>query len=134
MKVGFSFGRCVRDIVSGHIDYNDVAWIISGTALRDEAAIVWCIEDYLKKPGYLDGLDAKICKEVGLRLYNEGKIFQPRLQNITALRIPEGAVWADLFPTTFAETESAKRAWEHYRFMIHMTAIVPEDVKENWKG
>lgn len=134
MKIGFSFGRCIRDIVKGEVSYDDVAWIISGTALRDEAAILWCIEDYMHRENYLYGLDEEKCKEVGLRLYNEGKVFQPRLQHIHAFRIPEGAVWADLFPTTAAENEAAKRAWENYRFMIHMTAQVPEDVQENWKG
>ena len=133
MKIGFSFGRCIRDIVNGEVAYDDVAWIISGTRLEDEAAIIWCIEDYLLRPNYLDGLDEAQCKEIGLRLYNEGKVFQPRLQNIRAFRIPEGAVWADMFPTNMANNQAAKSAWDAYRFMLHMTAQVPEDAKENWK-
>jgi hypothetical protein len=132
MKIGFSYGRCIRDIVNGEVAYDDVAWIISGTALQDEAAILWCVEDYLGRPDYLLGLDEEQCKEVGLRLYNEGKVFQPRLQGIRAFRIPEDALWADLFPTTLADNEAAKKAWEAYRFMLHLTEQVPEDVKESW--
>lgn len=134
MKIGFSFGRCIRDIVKGEVAYEDVAWIISGTALRDEDAFKSCIDQYMYRDDYLYGLDEEECMSVGLRLFREGKVFQPRLQDIRAFRIPEGAIWADLFPTNMANNHSAKSAWEAYRFMLHMTAQVPEDVKENWKG
>ena len=46
MKIGFSFGRCIRDIVNGEVGYDDVAWIISGTALRDAETVKFCIQDY----------------------------------------------------------------------------------------
>jgi hypothetical protein len=132
MKIGFSFGRCIRDIVNGDVDYNDVAWIISGTALRDEEAVKWCIDDYMYRNDYLVGLDRDQCTDVGLRLFNEGKVFQPRLQNIRAFHIPEGALWADLFPTSLSDNSAAKSAWDAYRFMLHMVEQVPEDAKENW--
>ena len=133
MKIGFSFGRCIRDIVNGEVNYDDVAWIISGTALRDQEAVKSCIQDYMYRHDYLEGLDETECMAVGTRLFTEGKVFQPRLQEIRAFRIPEGAVWADMFPTNMANNHSAKTAWEAYRFMLHMTVQVPEDVKENWK-
>ncbi len=132
MKIGFSFGRCIRDIVKGDITYEDVAFIISGTALRDESAVQWCVDEYLYRNDYLAGLDRDQCSKIALDLYKDGKIFQPRLQGIRAFHIPENAIWADLFPTTLAENEAAKKAWEAYRFMLHMTELVPEDVKENW--
>lgn len=134
MKIGFSFGRCIRDIVNGEVAYDDVAWIITGTALRDKEAIKWCIDDYMSRRDYLLGLDYEQCTDIGLRLFNEGKVFQPRLQNIRAFHIPEGAVWADMFPTNMANNVAAKSAWDAYRFMIHMTTQVPEDAAEHWKG
>jgi len=134
MKIGFSFGRCIRDIVNGEVDYDDVAWIISGTAIKDEEAAKFVIRDYMYRQDYLRALDEEKCMEIGMRLYNDGKVFQPRLQGIRAFHIPEGAVWADMFPTNMANNLAAKTAWETYRFMLHMTAQVPEDVKENWKG
>ena len=36
MKIGFSLGRCVRDIVKGSVDINDVAFIIAATSIHDE--------------------------------------------------------------------------------------------------
>ncbi len=53
MKIGFSFGRCIRDIVNGEVGYDDVAWIISGTALRDEENVKFCIQDYMYRYVYL---------------------------------------------------------------------------------
>ena len=133
MKIGFSFGRCIRDIVNDEVSYDDVAWIISGTALRDEEAVRFCIQDYLYRRDYLEGLDEETCMDIGLRLFKEGKVFQPRLQEIRAFRIPEGAVWADMFPTNMANNHSAKTAWEAYRFMLHMTENVDNEAVEVFK-
>ena len=133
MKIGFSFGRCIRDIVLGDVKYEDVAFIISGTALRDVEAIKWCIDDYLYRPGYLDGLKKEDCEAVALQLYEGGKLFQPRLQNIRAFHMPEDGVWADLFPTVLSDNEAAKSAWDAYRFFVHMTSQVPEDALEGIK-
>ncbi len=131
MKVGFSLGRCVRDIVDGIVAYEDVAFIISGTALRDEEAVKWCVEEYLNRRDYLLGLDPEQCRKVALDLYRNGKVFQPRLQNIPAFHIPEGAIWADLFPTNVSDSDAVKKAWEAYRFMLHMTTQIHEDLKEH---
>lgn len=131
MKVGFSLGRCIRDIVTDIVSYDDVAFIITGTALRDQAAIKDCVEQYMWRPDYLEGLDQEQCLQVGIRLFDEGKLFQPRLQGIRAFRIPEGAVWADLFPTNVSDSEAVKKAWEAYRFMLHMTTQIHEDLKEH---
>ena len=131
MKVGFSLGRCIRDIVNDIVSYDDIAFIITGTALRDEAAINMCIDEYMYRNDYLAGLEQEQCTEIGLRLFNEGKLFQPRLQGIRAFRIPEGAIWADLFPTNVSDSDAVKKAWEAYRFMLHMTTQVHEDLKEH---
>ena len=131
MKIGFSLGRCIRDIVNDIVAYDDVAFIISGTALRDEDAIKACVEQYMYRDDYLYGLEQAACQSVALKLYNEGKVFQPRLQDIRAFRIPEGAVWADLFPTNVSDSDAVKKAWDAYRFMLHMTTQVHEDLKEH---
>lgn len=133
MKVGFSFGRCIRDIVDGNVDINDVAWIISSTAMRDDETVDHVIEDYTLRPDYLAGRDLDKCKEVAFELFHSGRVLQPRLQGVHRHKVPVEAVWADLFPTTLAESETAKKAWDNYRFMLHMTDSVPEDVKDHWK-
>jgi hypothetical protein len=90
-----------------------------------------CVEEYMYRNDYLAGLEQEQCTEIGLRLFNEGKLFQPRLQGIRAFRIPEGAIWADLFPTNVSDSDAVKKAWEAYRFMLHMTTQIHEDLKEH---
>jgi hypothetical protein len=106
-------------------------WCVCDAVLRDEDAIKACVEEYMYRNDYLAGLEQEQCTKIGLRLFNEGKVFQPRLQGIRAFRIPEGAIWADLFPTNVSESDAVKKAWEAYRFMLHMTAQVHEDLKEH---
>jgi hypothetical protein len=134
MKIGFSLGRCIRDIVTGDVSINDVAFIIAATAIRDgEEQLVQVIDDYLYRPGYLDGLNAAKCQEVAKKLYNSNRILQPRLQGMHRHMQPENAVWVDLFPTVPTQKESVKTAWEQYRFMLHMVENVETDALETFK-
>jgi hypothetical protein len=57
MKIGFSFGRCVRDIVNGEVSIDDVAFIIAATNIHDKEQLVRVVENYLYEPTYLNGLD-----------------------------------------------------------------------------
>jgi len=79
MKIGFSLGRCIRDIVNGDVNYNDVAYIIAATAIRDEEQLKHVIDDYLYRRDYLEGLDEAACQKIAADLYNSGKVLQPRM-------------------------------------------------------
>ena len=134
MKIGFSLGRCIRDIVTGDISIDDVAFIIAATAIRDgEEQLAQVIDDYLYRPGYLDGLDGEKCQTVAKALYNSNRILQPRLQGMHRHMQPENAVWVDLFPTVPTQKESVKSAWDAYRFMLHMVENVETDALETFK-
>lgn len=130
MKIGFSFGRCIRDIVTDKVSIDDVAFIITGTAVRDEEQMLNVVQDYTYRGDYLAGLDEQACKEVALALWRSNKVLQPRLQGIHRHKIPENSVWVDLFPTALSDNESVKRAWDSYRFMIHMVEEVDSDSVE----
>ena len=67
MKIGFSLGRCVRDIINDIVTYDDVAFIITGTALRDEDAIKACVEQYMYRDDYLYGLSQEPRSDRGHR-------------------------------------------------------------------
>jgi hypothetical protein len=134
MKIGFSLGRCVRDIVNGDVAINDVAFIIAATAIRDgEEQLTQVINEYGGRRGYLDGLDIVKCQEVATALYNSNRIIQPRLQGIHRHMQPENAVWVDLFPTAPSQHQSVKSAWDAYRFMLHMVENVETDALETFK-
>lgn len=133
MKIGFSLGRCVRDIVKGDVSIDDVAFIIAATNIHDEAQLANVIENYLWRDNYLEGLDDEQCQSVALDLWNGNKILQPRREGMYRHMQPENAVWVDMFPTLLSDSDSVKKAWDAYRFMIHMTENVDTEAMAAFK-
>lgn len=133
MKIGFSLGRCVRDIVKGKVAVKDVAFIIAATAIRDKAQLAPVIDQYMYRDEYLYGLDEAECQAVAEQLWNSNKLLQPRLQGLHRHMQPENAVWVDLFPTVNSDSDAVKKAWDGYRFMLHMVENVDTDALETFK-
>jgi hypothetical protein len=134
MKIGFSLGRCVRDIVKGNVDLDDVAFIIAATSIQDEPQLANVIEQYMYRgDDYLYGLDEAKCQEVALELWKTNKVLQPRRQGLHRHRQPDGAVWVDMFPTMPSASEPVKKAWDAYRFMLHMVENVDNEVMDTFK-
>lgn len=126
MKCGFSFGRCLRDIVRGDVKIEDVLCIIARTNLQDVESMNVVIHEYMYRNDYLAGLDVDKCKEVGLALWESGRVFEPRAKGGYAFQVAEGAIWMDLFPTAPISNEMTQNAWDSYRMLISMTAQLPE--------
>jgi hypothetical protein len=133
MKIGFSLGRCVRDIVNGLVKVEDVAWIIASTLIESEEQLRNVILQYTYEPTYLSGLDEDRCQRVALTLYDSGRILQPRMQGVRRTKVPEDSIWADLYPTINSENSNVKRAWDGYRMMLHMIEQLPEDAEIHWR-
>jgi hypothetical protein len=126
MKIGFSFGRCVRDIVDGVVNINDVLLIIGRTRMPDEKSCEWVIDEYLQTH-YLRGRDPARCHEVGLELYRTRRVIEPRGVGAHAMQVPADCVWMDLFPTVTDNVNEAVRvAWEQYRMLIGLSSHLPE--------
>ena len=133
MKIGFSVGRCIRDIVTGEIELADVAFIIGSTAMRDKDHMKHVIDGYMDREGYLHGMDVDECYSIAEQLWDMNKILQPRLQGIHRHMQPENAVWVDLFPTEASNNAAVKTAWNNYRTMLHMVENVDEEAMEVFK-
>lgn len=120
MKIGLSFGRCIRDIVKGEVDISDVIVIIARTRMEDEESIFDVCEQY----GWdvFKGLDMAECKRVAMVLYDNGKLHQPRLMGAWPGNVPEGYVWMDVVPTAKDMTPGVKDAWDTYRMLLTMCA------------
>jgi hypothetical protein len=131
MKIGFSFGRCVRDIVQGKVNIDDVLCIIARTYMPSTNDVKKVIHAYSHEPSYLMGLDQDACEAVGLELFLSGKIIEPRANGIAVLKVPRDYVWMDLYPTV-ADVHNAgvSAAWESYRMMIELAEQVPENVDQ----
>ncbi len=133
MKIGFSLGRCIRDIVLERVSEDDVAFIIAATCIREAEQLDQVIEDYMYRNDYLAGLDVNKCKQVAWSLWNNNKLIQPRREGIHRHKQPENSIWVDMFPTALSTNESVKTAWEQYRFMLHMTENVETEAMETFK-
>lgn len=120
MKIGFSMGRCVRDIVSGVVDQKSVMLIISRTKMPDIESIntvcnIYAAHDFA-------GLDLDECKRVAIELYNTGKLHQPRMFSDTcaAFTYPEHFIWLDLMPTVPDQTPAIIEAWSQYQMLLSL--------------
>lgn len=133
MKIGFSLGRCIRDIVNGEVDINDVAFLITATYIQSEEQLENVVLQYTGEPGYLLGLKYDDCVEVAKTLWHTNRILQPRAQGLRRHQQPENSIWVDIFPTTLTDNENVKRAWDNYRFMIHMVENVDNEATEIFK-
>ena len=136
MKVGFSLGRCIRDIVNGTVDESDVIVIVSGTRFTTQEQLVGIVSDYMWRDNYLVGLDEAECQGVASVLFREGKIHQPRNFGSYRSQMPEECVWADLLPTGGHEDPMVQEAWQAYRGMLGLTGNKPDDkeyIESNWK-
>lgn len=136
MKVGFSLGRCIRDIVNNVVDIEDVIVIIAGTKFETQEQLIRIVNEYMYRDTYLYGLDESTCQGVASVLYREGKIHQPRNFGIYRNMMPEDAVWADLFPTGGHEDPMVQEAWQAYRGMLGLTGNKPTNkdfIESNWK-
>ena len=136
MKIGFSFGRCVRDLVKGVVDYDDVFLIVSQTMFYDSTQVEYIIDEYLNRPDYLMGLDEGACYDMGTKLYLAGKIFQPRTNGHRARHIVEDAVWMDIMPTIMgddAQSEQVVAAWKQYQLALKMTSLKKYPSKDEAK-
>lgn len=127
MKIGFSFGRCVRDIVDGLVNIEDVLLVVGRTNMPNREACEWVINEYLHTH-YLRGRDPDQCREVGLALYDSCRVIEPRgVIGGGAMQVPNDCVWMDLFPTvTDNDNEAVRVAWEQYRVLIGLSSQLPE--------
>jgi hypothetical protein len=133
MKIGFSLGRCIRDIVNGEVALDDVAFVIAATNIHEEVQLLQVVDSYLYRDDYLYMLDEAECRRVALELWNTNRILQPRRQGMHRHKQPENSVWVDMFPTVNSNNASVKKAWDAYRFMLHMTENVDNEAIEIFK-
>ena len=130
MKIGFSLGRCVRDIVRGEVSIDDVAFIITATSITAREQLDNVVWMYETEPRYLQGLDHTECLAVAQQLWDTNRLLQPRRQGLHRHAQPENSVWVDMFPTELSQNESVKNAWNAYRFMLHMVENVDTEATE----
>jgi hypothetical protein len=132
MKIGLSYSRCVRDIVDGKIDIEDVLVLITRTDFDprddDSWASIW--EGYhsygsLSNPewaNYPDEDEGKF-RSVSIELWETGKMHQPRKFGAHPRRRPE--IWLEtVLPSSELEKNpAAKSAWDKFQLVAGLTNV-----------
>jgi hypothetical protein len=133
MKIGFSFGRCVKDIVDNVVNIDDVAVIITRTNMLDAEMVGIVIDQYLTF-GPLVDMDSARCQEVAKQLWDSGKLHQPRQYGQSYASRPTGLHWMDLFPSIVDQNPAVTDAWNNYQMMLmlaHGQDIPRENLDES---
>lgn len=130
MKIGFSFGQCIKDIVNKAVAFDDVMIIITGTNIRTRDRVAAVVEGYMYRRDYLAGMDETDCLSVAYALWDSGKVYEPRAADKRPPQTIHGNVWADLFPTIPSESESVRAAWDAYRLLLTLVEQMPGDTAQ----
>jgi len=131
MKVGLSLSRCVRDIVECRVDYDDVLVIIARTDFDPHNDNHWSgiFEGYryggLSNPEWAgaephmdDSEVSDVYRKVCVRLYDGGKIHQPRQFTAHPPRMPY--YWLDCVVTPEEHNPAQQKAWDNYKLITDL--------------
>lgn len=130
MKIGLSYSRCVRDIVDGKVDIDDVLVVVARTDFDphddEQWAGIW--RGYRMRSGWsqpewgmYDDEDEQRVREVSCQLWEFGKLHQPRKFNAHPRRLPY--YWLEtVLPESELETRPAvKEAWDKFQMLAQLT-------------
>ena len=125
MKIGLSLSRCVRDIVEGRVDINDVLVLITRTDFdpteQNQWDNIWIGYQSLNPEWY--GMDHDATKSVVMELWNTGKIHQPRKFGARPFRRSEYWLEVILPDSELDRNPAVKEAWEKFQVMAGLTGI-----------
>jgi hypothetical protein len=131
MKIGFSYSRCVRDIVDGKVDIDDVLVIVSRTDFDptndQQWAGIW--QGYRMRSGWANpewihtvDSDEQLYRDISVELYESGKLHQPRKFGAHPPRTAH--TWVDTGPIgheLYAQPDAVQQAWHHYLTLSTLT-------------
>ena len=137
MKIGLSYSRCVRDIVVGIVDIDDVLVLITRTDFdphNDEQwNSIWIGYGGGTENAYSRGFfshsnpewagyhDEDQFRSVSIELWETGKLHQPRKFGVKPTRRPE--IWLEtVLPDSELESRPAvKEAWDQFQTLAGLT-------------
>lgn len=134
MKIGLSYSRCVRDIVDGVVDINDVLVVIARTDFDPRNDTQWSSiwhgygggaspGGLWSNPEWAGYTDEARFREVSIDLLESGKLHQPRQFGAHPQRRPE--IWLEtVLPSSELENNpAAKAAWDKFQTVANLTNV-----------
>jgi hypothetical protein len=140
MKIGLSYSRCIRDIVDGVVDIDDVLVIISRTDFDphndDQWKGIW--EGYgggetfgnpFSNPEWMNypAEDEDRFRSVSIELWEQGKFHQPRKFGAHPTRRPEIWLEAVLPNSELEKNPAAKMAWDKFQTIAGLANVELDD-------
>jgi len=141
MKIGLSYSRCVRDIVDGHVDIDDVLVIIARTDFDphddEQWASIWTGYGGGTTNAYTRGFfshsnpewagysaeDEGKFRLISTELWDQGKFHQPRKFGAHPQRRPEIWLEAVLPSEELEKNPAAKTAWDKFQTVAGLTNV-----------
>jgi hypothetical protein len=136
MKIGLSYSRCVRDIVDGVVDIDDVLIIISRTDFDPRDDVSWADiwggyhdPHGLSNPEWMayPDEDEDRFRSVSIELWETGKLHQPRQFGAHPSRRQEIWLEAVLPNSELEKNPAAKIAWEKFQMIAGLSSVVLDD-------
>jgi hypothetical protein len=132
MKIGLSYSRCVRDIVDGVVDIEDVLIIIARTNFDphddEQWSGIW--HGYRMRSGWsnpewydYEDSDEDRFRSVSIELWETGKLHQPRKFGAHPARRSEIWLEAVLPSSELDRNPAAKSAWDHFQTVAGLTNV-----------
>jgi hypothetical protein len=136
MKIGLSYSRCVRDIVDGTVDIDDVLVLITRTdfdpRIDEQWTAIWqgygggqTFGSPFGAPEWMDypAEDEVKFREVSIELWDSGKLHQPRKFGAHPARRRE--IWLEtVLPDSELESRPAvKAAWDNFQMLAGLTGV-----------
>jgi hypothetical protein len=127
MKIGLSYSRCVKDIVEGRVDIDDVLVLITRTDFdpNDDTQWrgIWQGYRFGGNPEWYEyeDEDEDRFRSVSIELWETGKFHQPRKFGAHPRRRPE--IWLEtVLPDAEMLTRPAvKDAWDQFQTLAGLT-------------
>jgi len=132
MKIGLSYSRCVRDIVDGAVDINDVLVLITRTDFDPHNDEQWnqIWAGYRMRSGWSQPEWANYPEEdqdrfrsISIELWEQGKLHQPRKFGAHPSRRPEIWLEAVLPSSELASNPAAKDAWDRFQTVAGLANV-----------
>jgi len=130
MKIGLSYSRCIRDIVDGKVDINDVLVLITRTDFdpRDDEqwAGIWTgygggqtFGSPFGNPEWMDypAEDEAKFRDVSIKLYSSGKMHQPRKFGARPHRLPYYWLETVVSDNDLELSPVIKDAWDKFQMV-----------------
>lgn len=110
--IGYSVSRCVKDIVGGIYNLDDVLLIIGRTRF-DQSQIDMLITGYVNQGVWKESDRLNITNILEV-LLNTGRLYQPRVHGLYPTPAPFGKHWANAVQAPADMTPATKEAWNNF--------------------